>query len=452
MRDRQDRSEVPFKSPSDGTLVVLVLVRSRGHEKATRRALDTDDQRLCPLVDRAVQITLQRIDPEKRLDERKLAQEIKEAAPEILGALLDGLVHGLQVIDSIQFDHLPRMADSAKWIAACLPGMGLDFETWRRAYQESQTNGIETSLESSLTAKALLAWWNTSPGDPWIGTPKELYDHLIDYVPEVERRYFPANPKSLSDHLRRDAPALRQRGIIVRTGLHRWLEGVSKRVVEVSSVPPTDRDPDSTTAAPDRPLDAESLTQDAALTQEFSAASRHNHHTTQGLTTSLTHLTQDSPTLTPKEEKQVVEVDQGGGGEVADSCVKVRQGDINSNNNNDLRLDAPENPCVNAASRSEPCVKEPGQCVKEPVPCVKDPCVKEPPGRPRFWVGNKVALKAYPDVKGEVNGYFPYSNHYALILADGPIPEAVEERVYRLPGNNERRINVSPEEIVLCQW
>src|SRR5262249_54842018 len=61
------------------------------------------------LVDRSVQITLQRIDPDKRLDEKKLAQEVEEAAPGILGALLDGLAHGLQAVEAVKLENLPRM-------------------------------------------------------------------------------------------------------------------------------------------------------------------------------------------------------------------------------------------------------------------------------------------------------------------------------------------------------
>jgi hypothetical protein len=320
------------------------------------------------LVDRAVQITLQRIDPKKRLDEKKLALEIEWAAPGILGALLDGLVHGLRTIDAVNLDHLPRMADSTKWIAACLPGMGLSFDTWLRAYQESQDHGIETSLESSVTAKALLCWWQAAPGDPWVGTPKVLYEELIEYV--SERRFFPANPKSLSDHLRRDAPALRQKGVLVKTGLRKWQEGASKRVIEIASLPlPAPDD------YPEKPqsigsLDAESLTQDAALTHDFSSASRHNMLENKGVISSLTHLTQDSYILTPKDVKQDMVMELGDGREAGDSCVKVRQGDLNSSAAQNLRLDATENACVKAASMPSSCVK--------------------------FWSANKV-MKAYPD-------------------------------------------------------
>src|SRR5262249_12404450 len=77
------------------------------------------------------------------------------------------------------------------------------------------------------------------------------------------------NPKSLSDHLRRDAPALRQSGIAVSTGLHKWLDGVSKRVIEIASLPLPAPDNHPEKAAANRHFDEESLTQDAALTHEF---------------------------------------------------------------------------------------------------------------------------------------------------------------------------------------
>jgi hypothetical protein len=379
------------------------------------------------LVDRSVQITLQRIDPKNRLDEKKLAREIEEAAPEILGALLDGLVHGLQTIDSVKLDQLPRMADSTKWIAACLPGMGLSFDTWRQAYQESQTHGIETSLESSLTAKALLSWWKKVPGDPWVGTPKELYEALVEYVPMPERRFFPANPKSLSDHLRRDAPALRQKGIVLRTGLHKWLDGVSKRAIAVASVPSTDPDNHPKEAAEHRPLDAQSLTQDAALAQEFFPASRHNMLENKAVTSSLTHLTQDSSFLTPKDVSRDVVVEQGDGRVVGESCVKVRQGDLKSNPHKDLHLDAATNACVNGGSRSSSCAM--------------------------FWSGNNVILKAFPEVKGKVMGFLPFKKTYDLLLDDKAeqIPQALHERLYSptgMPG--QPRIEVVAEEIVLA--
>ena len=197
---------------------------------------------------------------ETRAGDRRGAREIRRSA--------GCLVHGLQTIDSVKLDQLPRMADSAKWIAACLPGMGLSFDTWLQAYQESQNHGIETSLESSLTAKALLSWRTTAPGDPWAGTPKELYEALIEHVPVSDRRIFlPTRNRSPTTFA--GTPQRSQKGVVVITGLHKWMDGVGKRVIEVASLPPTAPDHHPEEAAEDRPLDAESLTQDATLTHDF---------------------------------------------------------------------------------------------------------------------------------------------------------------------------------------
>jgi hypothetical protein len=366
------------------------------------------------LVDRAVQITLQRIDPEKRLDEKKLTLEIREATPEILGALLDGLVHGLRSIDTVKLDHLPRMADSTKWVAACLPGMGLSFDTWLRAYQESQTHGIETSLESSLTAKSLLSWWKTAPGDPWLGTPKELYEALIEYVPMSERRFFPANPKSLSDHLRRDAPALRQKGVVVKTGLHQRINGEHKRAIEVCSV--NGNRPDE--------RGAECGTQGTHGTHEESGASRHKYLENKELNTSGTHGTQDFSNLTPKDDK-VAETGNGDGVVFGANLRPVRPASFNSNGDEELKRDAAEKPCVP---------------------------VRPAAPRLRFWSGNKVMMKAFPEVKGKVMGYYPFNRMYHLLLADAQVPQALQARLYSpagMPG--QARIEVAAEEIVLCE-
>ena len=118
-------------------------------------------------------------------------------------------------------------------------------------------------------------------------------------------------------------------------------------------------------------------------------------------------------------------VEQGDGREVGDSCVKVRQGDLNGSVDKNLCLDAAQNACVKAASRPSSCVK--------------------------FWSGDQVVLKAFPEVKGQVMGYYPFNRMYHLLLADARVPLPIQERLYSpagMPG--QARIEVAAEEIVLC--
>jgi len=60
----------------------------------------------------------------------------------------------------------------------------------------------------------------------------------------------------------------------------------------------------------------------------------------------LTHLTQASSILTPKDVRRDMVVGEGDGREVGDSCVKVRQGDLNASVDKELRLDAGQHACV----------------------------------------------------------------------------------------------------------
>ena len=78
-------------------------------------------------------------------------------------------------------------------------------------------------------------------------------------------------------------------------------------------------------------------------------------------------------------------------------------------------------------------------------------CVKVRQGCVKFWSGNKVVMKAFPEVKGRVMGYYPFKKVYHLLLADSQVPQALQARLYSpagMPG--QARIEVAAEEIVLC--
>jgi hypothetical protein len=72
---------------------------------------------------RAIFLTLPPIPEVNRRPEAELWREFDIVRPFILGALLDAVVHGLRAIDQVQLDALPRMADFARWAAACEPAL-----------------------------------------------------------------------------------------------------------------------------------------------------------------------------------------------------------------------------------------------------------------------------------------------------------------------------------------
>ena len=68
------------------------------------------------LGDRAIFLALAPIAELNRRPEAEHWREFETARPCILGALLDGVVHGW-AIDQVQIERLPRMADFALWAA-----------------------------------------------------------------------------------------------------------------------------------------------------------------------------------------------------------------------------------------------------------------------------------------------------------------------------------------------
>ncbi len=193
----------------------------------SKRQLYTDDEELildacCPvwlngieeivqssdLASRTVSIPLERV--QRRIDECLFWKNFDNDYPKILGCLLDALSAGLQRNSEVEIDDLPRMADSAKWIAACFPALGLSYEDFRRPYEESQAEMAETALGNSLPATALIGWFeDVAKTEEWQGPAKELHGYLYDNLEYDNKRYFP-KPKNLMGDLTRLAPDLRR--------------------------------------------------------------------------------------------------------------------------------------------------------------------------------------------------------------------------------------------------
>ena len=163
------------------------------------------------LADRAVFLTLESIPEDKRKSEQHLLGEFRRERPQILGALLDAVSHGLKRLPDVQLDRLPRMADFAKWATACETAIW-EAGTFTSAYGDNRTEAVNTVLEADPVATALRA--HMARLTEWSGT-KELLGALSNIVGEAEAKTktWPTAPNKLSRRLRRAATFLRQIGI-----------------------------------------------------------------------------------------------------------------------------------------------------------------------------------------------------------------------------------------------
>ncbi|MHB8734793.1 MAG: bifunctional DNA primase/polymerase [Terriglobales bacterium] len=193
-----------------------------GEEKlfeAKRPILLNGIEELCSrpdLQDRAIVLSLPPIRPEARQDEGRLEAEFEQMRPRLLGALLDAMVEGKRTLPTVTISALPRMADFALWGVATEPALGVPKGTFLRAYKANRQATNSLTLESSPIAVEIIHLMERSASF-WEGTATELLRTLNENVPEPERRArsWPANPRALSNSVRRIAPNLRQFGIEV---------------------------------------------------------------------------------------------------------------------------------------------------------------------------------------------------------------------------------------------
>jgi hypothetical protein len=203
------------------------LCRAATGEGLVRRALYTDDglsvltfRRSVVLTsidagalrgdlgERLVPVELERITPDRRRTDSELDAAFREAAPVILGALLQLAAEVLSVLPTIVVADLPRMADFGRLLAALDKVKGWhSLDTYRAAVEQVAADVIA----GDPVAAAVIGFMSTRT--EWTGTATELLDRLATFRPEGSA--WPKNARGLSGTLTRLAPALRGQRIDV---------------------------------------------------------------------------------------------------------------------------------------------------------------------------------------------------------------------------------------------
>jgi hypothetical protein len=256
LREVVDPNRAPLRSPPEGTRDLMIAAKcnwtitmenvshirwsqsdtlcavSTGAAFATR-ALYTDDEETLfsasrpivingigeivtrsDLLDRALLICLPSIG-EKRRPEDEFWAEFRDAQPRVFGAILDTVAGALKNLPTVQLDHLPRMADFAKWGTAAENSLGWPTGSFINSYRRNQDEANSTALISSPIGQAVLLFMKDQNG--WSGTASELLHRLapVAGTEVTRRRDWPQTAQGLSTALRRIAPNLRQEGISV---------------------------------------------------------------------------------------------------------------------------------------------------------------------------------------------------------------------------------------------
>src|SRR5207249_10458218 len=202
------------------------------------------------LLDRCVLIYLPAITDHKRRTESDLLGDFNAAHPRILGALLDAAVTGLRNLPGVKLPGLPRMADFARWVAACSPALGVSPDAFLLAYGENRAGANSLALESSTVAAAVLRLVECGPFE---GTSQELLERMEarESPATVKHRLWPRTARGLTGALRRHSSNLRAVGVAV-TFLPRQN---SRRLLRVERTSGILDENTVTTVTPSRPME-----------------------------------------------------------------------------------------------------------------------------------------------------------------------------------------------------
>ncbi|BCM90570.1 hypothetical protein IAD21_02424 [Abditibacteriota bacterium] len=178
------------------------------------------------LLDRTILLELPRVPEDKRKDEQELEAIFQEKMPSILGALFDAVAIGLRDLSSIHVEKLPRMADFAKWIMACAPGMGMSAAQFTKAYERNRETITDLVAEISTLQPVFEDWARAQKvlekqkDVVFCDTATELLASLNKFASaEIQKSpEWPRSSRALGRELSRLTPNLRARGWDVGPG------------------------------------------------------------------------------------------------------------------------------------------------------------------------------------------------------------------------------------------
>lgn len=164
------------------------------------------------LLERAILLKLEAMPAGRRKTEARMWKEFEVLRPRILGKLYEAIACALRDSDILEAPTILRMADSAKWIAAAEPAMGLPAGTLLKSLEASQQELVVDRMADNSIARYFS---NLLKEGPYFGRVGDLHDHILRDDTLRHDRSIPSTSMHFSKELDRLRPALERVGIIV---------------------------------------------------------------------------------------------------------------------------------------------------------------------------------------------------------------------------------------------
>lgn len=166
------------------------------------------------LLDRLLLIELERIQPDKRMDEATFWSQFNADKPSLFGALLDGIAGALQHLPNVRLDRMPRMADFARVACAYAKFSGIGSGRMLDIIMQHTSRQTQEVLDADPVATAIREF--ILKRRSWTGTAAELLGLLNESAPTPRPDGWPKQANALTRKINVLHATLNECGIGVR--------------------------------------------------------------------------------------------------------------------------------------------------------------------------------------------------------------------------------------------
>ncbi len=169
------------------------------------------------LADRAITLSLPRIEAADRVDDASFWSKFDVALPRILAALYSTTVCAMRRVAEVTPSNLPRMSQFARWVYASYPDE-VGGEQFLRWYDENRGEARNFMVETDPFLQGMISFMQDLKGQTFEGSIYELTNRLSRHFPQGFEGAMPKTPRGLAERLKRAAPLIRKAGIDMHKG------------------------------------------------------------------------------------------------------------------------------------------------------------------------------------------------------------------------------------------
>lgn len=164
------------------------------------------------LMDRSIILRLCRIDPLDRKPEHELWNAFEKARPGILGGIFDTVSTAMSIYPTVEVEHLPRLADFAKWGYAIAEALGMSGIQFLEDFSQNVKRQNESVVQKNVLCQAVLTLMED--GTPYLAKVGKAHERLKSIAEQdAKDETFPKLPHQLRGHLEKLRTSLLEYGI-----------------------------------------------------------------------------------------------------------------------------------------------------------------------------------------------------------------------------------------------